>query len=66
MKEGEACSLPELLAQHPEFNMTAQELNGLLDPADYIGRCPQQIDAFLARIRSLLEDIPTGQVELSL
>ena len=66
MKEGETCSLPELLAQHPEFNMTAQELNGLLDPADYIGRCPQQVDAFLGRIRPLLEDIPTGQVELSL
>ena len=66
MKEGEACSLPELLAQHPEFNMTAQELNGLLDPADYIGRCPQQVDAFLARIRPLLEDIQTGQAELSL
>ena len=66
MKEGETCNLPELLAQHPEFNMTAQELNGLLDPADYIGRCPQQVDAFLARIRPLLEDIPIGQVELSL
>ena len=66
MKEGETCSLPELLAQHPEFNMTAQELNGLLDPADYIGRCPQQVDAFLARIRPLLEDIQTGQAELSL
>ena len=66
MKEGETCSLPVLLAQHPEFNMTAQELNGLLDPADYIGRCPQQVDAFLARIRPLLEDIQTGQAELSL
>ena len=66
MKEGEACSLPELLAQHPEFNMTAQELNRLLDPGDYIGRCPQQVDAFLARIRPLLDDIPAGQVELSL
>ena len=66
MKEGETCSLPELLAQHPEFNMTAQELNGLLDPADYIGRCPQQVDAFLARIRPLLEDIQTGHAELSL
>ena len=66
MKEGEACSLPELLALHPEFNMTAQDLNRLLDPADYIGRCPQQVDAFLARIRPLLEDIQTGQAELSL
>ena len=66
MKEGETCSLPELLAQHPEFNMTAQELNRLLDPVDYIGRCPQQVDAFLARIRPLLEDIQTGQAELSL
>ena len=66
MKEGEACSLPELLAQHPEFNMTAQDLNRLLDPADYIGRCPQQVEAFLAQVQPIVSDISAGQVELSL
>ncbi len=66
MKEGEPCPLPELLAQHPEFNMTAQELTELLDPADYIGRCPQQVEAFLARIQPVLKDVSVGQVGLSL
>ena len=66
MKDGEPCPLPELLAQHPEFNMTAEELTALLDPADYIGRCPQQVEAFLARIQPVLKDVPVGQVGLSL
>ena len=66
MKDGEACPLPELLAQHPEFNMTAEELTALLDPADYIGRCPQQVEAFLARVQPVLKDISVGQVGLSL
>ena len=66
MKEGEPCPLLELLAQHPEFNMTAEELTELLDPVDYIGRCPQQVEAFLARIHPFLKDVSVGQVGLSL
>ena len=66
MKDGESCLLPELLAQHPEFNMTVQELTELLDPMDYVGRCPQQVEAFLARLSPLLENIGAGNVKLSL
>ena len=66
MKDGEPCLLPELLAQHPEFNMTTQDRTELLDPMDYVGRCPQQVEAFLARLSPLLENIGAGNVKLSL
>ena len=66
MKNGEPCPLPELLAQQPEFNMTVQELTVLLDPKDYVGRCSQQVDAFLERLQPIIENAPLGQVSLSL
>ena len=66
MKNGEPCPLPELLAQQPEFNMTVQELTVLLDPKDYVGRCSQQVDAFLEHLQPIIENAPLGQVSLSL
>ena len=65
MKNGESCPLPELLAQQPEFNMTVQELTALLDPADYVGRCSQQVDAFLTHLQPVLQDVPAGEVSLA-
>ena len=55
MKKGEPCDLLERLAAHPLFPLTEQELQGNLRPEDYIGRCPRQVDALLARLRPLLE-----------
>ena len=49
MKEGEPCDLLARLAAEPAFGMTEPEMAGLLDPALYIGRCPQQVDALLER-----------------
>ena len=33
------------------------EMTLLLDPALYIGRCPEQVDEFLGKLRPLLEEI---------
>ncbi len=57
MKEGLPCDLLERLAACPEFGMDAAELEGLLDPADYVGRCPQQVEAFLAKVQPLLDGV---------
>ena len=55
MKEGEACDLLERLAACPEFGLDdEQALAQWLDPADYIGRCPQQVDSFLETLQPLL------------
>jgi len=54
MKEGEDCDLLSRLASEPAFAMTEEEMSAVLDPSLYIGRCPEQVNAFLARVRPLL------------
>ncbi len=43
MKNGESCNLLELLSARKEFGMTPQEIEALLDPRLYVGRCPEQL-----------------------
>jgi adenylosuccinate lyase len=54
MKEGEKCDLLSRLAAEPAFRMTENEMSEILEPSLYIGRCPEQVDAFLAQVRPLL------------
>lgn len=43
MKEGHPCDLLDRLAADPAFGLTRPELEALMDPQRYIGRCPQQV-----------------------
>ena len=49
MKEGEPCDLLSRLAAEPAFGMTEAEMEAVLDPKLYIGRCPEQVEEFLAQ-----------------
>ena len=40
-------NLIDLIAEDPAFGMTKEELTAHLEPARYIGRCPEQVDEFL-------------------
>ncbi len=64
MRRGEPCDLLERLA--PEFGMERSELEALMDPARYIGRCPEQVDAFLRSVEPLLQDASGETVEINL
>ena len=66
MKEGEACDLLKRLGDCPEFGIGEQEMAQLLDPARFIGRCPQQVDAFLAGFQPLLCDVqlPVNSIQV--
>ena len=66
MKDGEPCDLLDRLASDPAFGMTRPELDRLMDPARYIGRCPQQVRALLDRIAPLLEDARSADGGVSL
>ena len=44
---GLANNLIDLMAADPAFGMTREELSAHLDPAAYIGRCPEQVEEFL-------------------
>ena len=54
MKEGLPCDLLDRLAADPAFGLTRQELDALMEPKRYIGRCPQQVARFLAHCAPLL------------
>ena len=66
MKEGLPCDLLKLLAAHPEFNMTEEEMSQLLDPSLYIGRCPEQVEALVTKVQPLLKDIRRVTAEINL
>jgi len=66
MKNGLPCNLLSLLAQEPAFGMTEEELTKALDPSAYIGRCPSQVDAFLKKIRPLIEGVKKDTAEINL
>ena len=66
MKRGEDCDLLARLAAVPEFGCTEQEMRELLDPGRYIGRCPEQVEAFLKKVRPLIQGVKNSQTEIEL
>ena len=66
MKEGEPCDLLHQLAAEPAFSMNEEDLTALLKPEDYIGRCPEQVDTFLRKVRPVLEGIPEESADIAL
>ena len=45
---GKSNNLIDLIAADPAFGMTKEELTAHLEPSRYIGRCPEQVEEFLA------------------
>ncbi len=66
MKNGEECDLLERLAAEKQFGLSADDMERVLDPSLYIGRCPQQVDALLEKIRPVLEEAETQSVEIDI
>ena len=66
MKEGEKCDLLSRLAAQPAFGMTESEMEAVLTPSAYIGRCPEQVEAFLARVEPLLAEASAETPEINL
>ena len=65
MDRGGACDLPERLAEHRDFGLSAEEIQAMLKPENYIGRCAQQVEAFLKELEPLLRDVEAGKTELA-
>ena len=66
MKEGEPCDLLSRLAAEPAFGMTEAEMEAVLGPKLYIGRCAQQVDAFLEEVAPLLAGASQEKPEITL
>lgn len=46
-QEGLDNNLAELIAADPIFKVTKEELDAIMKPENYIGRCPQQVEEFI-------------------
>ena len=66
MKNGEECDLLARLAAEKEFGLTEAEMTELLTPALYIGRCPEQVSAFVEKIKPLLANADGKSAEINL
>ncbi|MBQ6207818.1 MAG: adenylosuccinate lyase [Oscillospiraceae bacterium] len=66
MREGEPCDLLDRLSKEAAFGMSRAEMETLLEPSRYIGRCPEQADAFLAAVKPLLDGASADAVEINL
>lgn len=66
MKNGEECDLTSRLASEPAFGMSEAEINALLEPDKYIGRCPEQVTSFLNKIKPLIKDVDVKSSEIDL
>ena len=66
MKEGESCDLLARLAATGAFSMTEEEMAAVLDPQLYTGRCGEQVERFVERIRPLFAEASAAGEDISL
>ena len=66
MKEGLPCDLLDRLADDPVFGLSRAELEQLMTPQRYIGRCPQQVRRFLAACAPLLHQAQTTDGDIQI
>ena len=65
MDNGEGCDLLEQLAENPDFPLTLEEMTKVLNPSDYYGRCPEQVQALVDKTRPLTADICRDIAEIN-
>ena len=66
MKDGGECDLLHRLAEEKQFGLNETEMNELLRPELYTGRCAEQVDALLGKIRPILADVSRESAEINL
>ena len=66
MKNGERWDLLADLADHPEFGMTKQEMEAVLDPVLYTGRCAEQVESYVKKVAPLIAGIDREQAEINI
>ncbi len=66
MKQGMDCDLLERLSKELEFGLTLPEMEKLLEPSLYIGRCPEQVERLVEKIEPLFAQASDEKAEINL
>ena len=65
-EEGLPNDMVDRIAADPAFGMTRAELDAVMEPSLYIGRCKEQVERLLAEYAPLLTDAQTADGAISL
>jgi adenylosuccinate lyase len=63
--EGLENDLLDRIVADPIFNLTVDEIKILLNPADYIGRCPEQVDRFISECVAPIREVHGADLNAS-
>ena len=66
MKNGESWDLLADLATHPEFGMTREEMETVMDPKLYTGRCAEQVAAYVQSVKPLLTGVSKTEAAIEI
>ncbi len=66
MKNGGECDLLARLAAEKEFGLTEAEMREVLEPSRYIGRCPEQVQALVDKVRPELAGAAGDEVSIEI
>ena len=66
MYKGEPCDLLKMLAEDPDFPLSEAEMTDVLNPAAYIGRCPEQVQALVNKTKPLFEGASRENAEINI
>jgi adenylosuccinate lyase len=65
--DGGSNDLIERIAKDPLFGMSLEEINSVLDPKNYIGRCPEQVVEFIENeVNPILADTDITDINVEL
>jgi len=65
--DGESNDLIERIAKDPLFGMSLEELNSVLEPKNYIGRCPEQVVEFIENdVNPILANADVADMQVDL
>ena len=66
MKQGGECDLLERLANEKQFGLSEEDIESIMQPELYIGRCAEQVEHFVEKAAPLISDIKrqSAQIEL--
>ena len=62
VRDGGACTLLEDLANDPAFPLGKAEIAELMQPERFIGRCPEQVTAFLSALPDLSDAAASDEI----
>ena len=66
MKNGEECDLMQRLSAETQFRLSEEEIQSILRPELYVGRCPQQVEQYLLKLRPLIDRADRKSAEIGL